>query len=105
MLRLGTTVVAGGVLYPAGTPATRDLLDLIDGRHWVGDPADPSDPPGCVEERDTLAAQVEALTIERDAAVARAEAAEAALAEVSQPAIRLAKPAAKPRTTRRKTGD
>ena len=48
MMRLGTTVVAGGVLYPAGTPATRDLLDLIDGRHWVGDPADPSDPQVCV---------------------------------------------------------
>lgn len=34
---LKTTVVAGGVLYPAGTPATADLVDLIAERHWAGD--------------------------------------------------------------------
>ncbi|WP_232676684.1 hypothetical protein [Nocardioides sp. R-C-SC26] len=35
---LSKTVVAGGVVYPVGTPATKELLRKIDARHWEGEP-------------------------------------------------------------------
>lgn len=35
--RLIRSVVAGGVVYPAGTAATPDLREVIDARHWSGD--------------------------------------------------------------------
>lgn len=36
-LRLNKSVVAGGVVYPAGTAATPELREVIADRHWAGD--------------------------------------------------------------------
>lgn len=45
MRHLAYTVVAGGVIYPAGTPATPELLALIADRHWAGtEPTEPTEP-------------------------------------------------------------
>lgn len=36
--QLKQTVLAGGVIYPAGTPATVELEDKIPAKFWDGDP-------------------------------------------------------------------
>lgn len=98
---LKSAVAVGGVVYPAGTRSTPDLAEAIAERHWSGEAADEAsgavaespeyralaekfEALGVDYEKVTAAYKVvretaEQLVIERDAALARAEKAEADL--------------------------
>ena len=67
MRQLNESVVAGGVVYPAGTAATPELEELIPGSFWVGvaDPASLDDAP--VAYLDWKKAQLEAELEKRNA--------------------------------------
>lgn len=108
MRTLRTAVVAGGVLYPAGTRSTPDLVELIADRHWAGEEyGTPAPDVTQSDEYRDLTAQLdslredyntvtaayadlrstaEQLVIERDAALERATKGEADLAEAMRSA-------------------
>lgn len=59
MQYLNKTVLAGGVVYPAGTPATEELLDRIQPKHWDGTPETPVEPaPNASEQEQGQEAEV-----------------------------------------------
>jgi len=43
--RLSKTVLAGGVVYPAGTPATEELEAKISAKFWIGSDPEPEPAP------------------------------------------------------------
>lgn len=65
---LAKTVVAGGVKYSAGTPATPGLLELIHERHWTTeDQASPAPAGAALSEIDDLKKALAAAGEQRDA--------------------------------------
>lgn len=65
---LAKTVVAGGVKYSAGTPATPELLELIHERHWTTeDQASPAPAGAALSEIDDLKMALVAAGEQRDA--------------------------------------
>jgi hypothetical protein len=59
---LKRSVVAGGVVYPAGTAASPELRELIDDRHWTGeDSGDTSALEAQLAERDAKIVELEAV--------------------------------------------
>lgn len=81
-VHLKKSVVAGGVVYPAGTAASPELRELIDDRHWTGeDSTDTAAYEQAIAELDTTLAEraatistLEAQVAERDATIGELEA-------------------------------
>lgn len=93
MAQLNRTVVAGGVMYPAGTPETPELRELINDKHWgEADPAAAAAAARNSAQTDTEIVELRELAAgaiaERDARIAELE------AEVER--LTAAKPAPEP---------